>query len=256
MLGSHQIRKPLHSLRLKQVAAPFLLSLSLGALAADPVKASEHPGAAVYQKMCADCHGKQGEGVRGKYDDPLAGNRTMPALTRLIAKTMPEGKEGTCVGADAENVAAYIYEAFYSPAAQARLRPVQESLSRLTVAQYQNSVADLLGHFRPGFDTPPNKERGLRGNYSGFAIPTPEEIEEKKAAEKDPAKKKALAAKPRREEKFTRVDPVVSFHFDQNAPDPEKMIPEEFRVGWTGSVTTPEIVVAALTGTKAPLTGA
>ncbi len=80
----------------------------------------------------------------------------------------------------------------------------------------------------------------MRGNYTGFGIPTPEEIEEKAAAEKDPAKKKALAEKPRREEKFTRLDPVVSFHFGQQAPNPEKMIAEEFRAGWNGSVITQE----------------
>ncbi len=122
------LKNPLPPLCFTQAVGVLLLSLSLGATAQEPTRASEHPGAAVYQKMCADCHGKQGEGVHGKYEDPLAGNRTIPALTRLIAKTMPEGKEGTCVGPDAENVAAYIYDAFYSPTAQAKLRPVQESL--------------------------------------------------------------------------------------------------------------------------------
>ena len=48
------------------------------------------------------------------------GNRSQPQLAKYIAKSMPEDDPGTCTGADAEKVAAFIFEAFYSPAAQAR----------------------------------------------------------------------------------------------------------------------------------------
>jgi cytochrome c len=58
----------------------------------------EHPGAKVYQQMCADCHGAKGEGVADKYDEPLVGNRSVPSLIRYISRAMPDGKEGTCVG--------------------------------------------------------------------------------------------------------------------------------------------------------------
>ena len=218
---------------------PLLSALGCPAFAQDG-SVAEHPGAVIYRKMCADCHGANGQGVEGKHDDPLAGTRSVAGLARIIAKTMPEGKEGTCVGADADAVAGYIYEAFYSPAAQARIRPVQETLSRLTVAQYKNSVADLVGRFTPGFDTAPKTDRGLRALFTGFAIPTPEEIEEKKAAEKDPAKRKELQKKPRRTEKVERVDPVVSVHFGAEAPNPATMIPEEFQGRWFGSVLAPE----------------
>ena len=190
-------------------------------------------GAAIYEKSCAECHGKKGEGVQGKYAEILAGNRSLASLTRLISKTMPEGKEGTCVGADAEAVAAYIFEAFYSPAAQARVRPVRESLSHLTVAQYRNSVADLLGRFRPGFDKPLGKEHGLRGVYSGFAIPTPEE----EAEAKDTKKKDKKA---RRAESFNRVDGALNFHFGTESPNVEKMIPGEFNIRWSGALYAPE----------------
>jgi mono/diheme cytochrome c family protein len=222
---------------------PWALTLfcSLGSLLpAQEVSAAEHPGAVIYRRMCADCHGAKGQGVEGKHDDPLAGTRSVAALARIIAKTMPEGKEGTCVGVDADAVAAYIYEAFYSPAAQARIRPVQETLSRLTVAQYKNSVADLVGRFTPGFDTAPKADRGLRVLFTGFAIPTPEEIEEKKAAEKDPAKRKELQKKPRRTEKVERVDPVVSVHFGAESPNPAAMIQEEFQGRWFGSLLAPD----------------
>ena len=224
------------------VSALFLLTgLALAQQADQGEQAlALHPGAAIYRKMCADCHGLQGEGVRDKHEDPLVGSRSVAGLARLIAKTMPEGKEGTCVGADADAVAAYIYDAFYSPVAQARIRPVQESLSRLTVAQYQNSVADLIGRFTPGFDTPPKEDRGLRTVFTGFAIPTPEEIEEKKAAETDPIKRKELQKKPRRPEKLERVDPVVAVHLGAESPAPAKMIAEEFQGRWFGSVIAPD----------------
>ena len=63
---------------------------------------------------------------------------------------MPEDAPGDCVGEDAEKVAAYIYESFYSKAAQARnkFQPPRIELSRLTVRQYQNAVADLFGSFQ------------------------------------------------------------------------------------------------------------
>ncbi len=219
----------------------LILLYASGSLAlAQEATVEEHPGAAIYRKMCADCHGTSGQGVEGKHDDPLVGTKSVASLARIIAKTMPEGKEGTCVGGDADAVAGYIYEAFYSPAAQARIRPVRETLSRLTVVQYKNSVADLVGRFTPGFDTAPKGERGLRALFTGFAIATPEEIEEKKAAEQDPAKRKELQKKPRRTEKVERVDPVVSVHFGAEAPNPATMIPEEFQGRWFGSVLAPE----------------
>ena len=87
----------------------------------------------------------------------------MASLAKLIAKTMPEDEPGTCVGPDAEQVSAYIYDAFYSKAAQTRnpMRLARIELSRLTVRQYRNAVADLVGSFRrmPGWDD----RRGLEG---------------------------------------------------------------------------------------------
>jgi hypothetical protein len=152
---------------------------------------------------------------------------------------MPEGKEGTCVGEDAAAVAAYIYNAFYSPTAQAKLRPVQESLSRLTVAQYQNSVADLVGRFRPGFDRAPAAERGLRAVYSGFLKPTPEELAGI-AAEKNFEKRKELEKAAEKKERLERVESRLAVSFGGEAPNPEKMIPEKFSADWHGSLVTTE----------------
>ena len=61
---------------------------------------------------------------------------------------MPKDDPGKCVGEDADQVAGYLYEAFYSPIAQARVKPARIELSRLTVRQYRNAVADLVGSER------------------------------------------------------------------------------------------------------------
>lgn len=201
-------------------------------------------GAVIYQKMCADCHGDKGQGVKDQYDEPLHGNRSLVSLTKRIARTMPDDNVGACVGDDATKVAAYIYETFYSPKAQARLHPPEFDLSRLTIAQYRTSVADLVGRFRPGFDKPPGSQRGLKAHYSGPELEKPADPtatpevkpEDKPQAKKDDAKKK----KDRPKVQFDRVDGQVSFHFGTASPDPEKMDPEEFSVRWDGSIIAEE----------------
>ena len=55
---------------------------------------AESPGAVIYRKECASCHGRKGEGVAGKHDEQLIGRRNVAALAKYIAKTMPEDKEG------------------------------------------------------------------------------------------------------------------------------------------------------------------
>ncbi len=71
------------------------------------------------------------------YPRPLAGDRSVSQLTRLIARTMPKDTDDKCSGEDAQKVAAYIYDAFYSKTAQARNKPPRIELSRLTVRQYR-----------------------------------------------------------------------------------------------------------------------
>ena len=99
--------------------------------------------------------------------DALYGDRSVASLARLIEKTMPEEDPDHCVGDDAKAVAQYIYDAFYSPAARAKLGKgelAKIETARLTVPQYRNAVADVISsfyrdaptHFEPG---------GLRGYY-------------------------------------------------------------------------------------------
>ena len=77
---------------------------------------------------------------------------------------MPDGKADLCVGEDAARVAKYIYEAFYSPAAQARNQPARVMFSRLTRRQYEESIADLMGEFL-GRTSTFSDERGLTGTW-------------------------------------------------------------------------------------------
>ncbi len=122
-------------------------------------------GAEIYQRKCASCHGASGEGSPDHYPRLLAGDRSAAALARLIAKTMPEDAPGECVGADAEKVAAYIHESFYSRTAQARLKGElpRIELARLTVRQYREVAADLIGSFRES--NKPDEGRGLAAVY-------------------------------------------------------------------------------------------
>ena len=178
--------------------------------------ADESPktGEQIYRRQCASCHGVLGEGSED-YPRPLAGDRSTAQLARLIERTMPEDDPGTCVGEEARRVAAYIYDGFYSKTAQARNKPPRIELSRLTVRQYRNAVAELIGSFRePG--TWDGKEHGLRGEYyKSGRIRNGDRV-------------------------LTRLDPGVKFDFGLNAPEPDKFDPKEFSIGWKGAVLAPD----------------
>jgi len=179
-----------------------------------PVRApaSDRNGQEIYVAICAACHGPQGEGTK-KHDKRLEGGRSVAQLAELIRETMPANDVGLLSSKDAEAVATYIHGAFYSQVARERNRPARVELARLTVRQYRNSVADLVGSFRwePKFgDT-----RGLKGEY--------------------------YAARNIRNEKrvLERTDPQVAFDFGTNAPS-EKMEAHEFSIRWMGLVLAPE----------------
>lgn len=250
------------------------LALIHGLLPASAPAPGAHPGKVIYDKLCLECHGDKGQGVEGKYDESLIGNRTLEALARKIEKTMPEENVGACVGEDAKQVAAYIYDAFYSVTAQARNNPPAKDLTRLTIAQYRTSVMDLIGRFRngPGFDRPINPETGLKGFYRGFEpqaplvhstekLPEEKKLEELKAAKADgkqisaaqndvrraidrrnEARRQAEEQhrKDRKQYKFERVDGRIAFHYGTESPEKGKMIPEEFNNRWDGSVIAEE----------------
>lgn len=216
--------------RFRLVLPLVACGLAPGARAAGP----EHPGKAIYQKLCVECHGDRGQGVEGEYDDALTGERSLEALAREIERTMPEDDPKACVGEDAKQVAAYIYDAFYSPAAQARNDPPRKDLARLTIPQFRHSVMDLLGRFRmgAGFDRPEAGELGLKGAYRGF--------EPLKPGDKLPKGIASQRAKGRAKHNFERVDAQIAFHFGEESPEPGKMGTDEFRLEWSGCVIAPE----------------
>ena len=159
-------------------------------------------GEQIYRQKCASCHGESGEGTDDHYPRPLIGERPVASLARLIAKTMPEDAPGECVGEDAQKVAAYIYETFYSKDAQARnkFRLPRIELSRLTVRQYRNAVTDLIGSFRNSGRW--DEERGLKGEYTS-------------------------RGRRRRDGNggggsLNRVDPEIKFQFGTSSPIPEQ----------------------------------
>jgi cytochrome c5 len=171
-------------------------------------------GARLYREQCMSCHGAKGEGVADKHDEPLYGERSVESLARLIAKTMPEDKPGTCVGEDADSVAAYIFEAFYSPQARARNNPPRVELARLTNRQYRESVADLVGSFRKVQQT--TVKGGLRAEY----------FQSNGMNKKD---KKILS----------RIDESVDFNFGGDAPV-DGVAHDQFSIAWAGSLLAPD----------------
>lgn len=201
-------------MRVYQSISTLLTAALVTVLAASAAFADEPTGEQIYREKCASCHGENGEGTEDSYPEPLVGDRPLSDLTRVIVETMPEGEPELCVGEEAAKVAAYINDAFYSKAAQARNEPVRVELSHLTVRQYQNAVADLVGSFTGSAKH--DDERGLNGEYFNDR-------------------------RPRRDKRLIeRRDPKIDFDFGTDGPEPEKFDPHEFSIKWEGSVLAPD----------------
>lgn len=170
-------------------------------------------GDAIYRRLCVECHGERGEGVAGKYDETLHGDRPVDSLARLIERTMPEDRPELCVGPDATAVAQYIFNAFYSPAARARNRPARVDVVRLTNRQFRESVADLFGEFLP--ELPPATPGGLRAVLY---------------------QSKGMNKKDR--EVTSRTDAAVNFDWGTNSPV-EGITADQFSIAWSGSLIAP-----------------
>lgn len=177
-----------------------------------PAKAAAMTGEQIFGAQCSACHGAHGEGAVA-YPHALTGDKTADQLAKFIAGAMPPGPTH-CPPADATRVAAYLYDAFYGPLAQERNRPARVALSRLTVRQYRNAVADLIGSFRG--PVPLDGERGLRAEYYPG--------------------RDVGGGEPR----AARVDPNVDFRFDTSAPSGVTLDPHQFSIRWRGSVIAPD----------------
>ncbi len=197
----------------------LLATLAAATLTAASASAAvdESPGARIYAEQCAECHGPEGQGSELDYPYPLEGERSVDGLTAFIDRKMPPGFAEECVGDDAEAVARYIYDAFYSEIAQARNAPPRIELARLTVRQYRNALADLVGSFR--WEPERVEQRGLRAEY----------YDGRRFRGKDRV--------------FERVDPEVRFDFGTESPDPadeDFQNPNLFAIRWEGSILSTE----------------
>lgn len=143
-----------------------VLAASVPALPAAAPRAPD--GKRLFQKQCANCHGKAGEGVKEKYAEALTGDWSVAKLTRYVEANMPDDDPGTLSTAEAEAVSRYLHEAFYSRAAQARLHPVRVELAHLTGHQHVVTVADLVRGFDAA-DAPASSARGLEAVYYNAA---------------------------------------------------------------------------------------
>jgi hypothetical protein len=199
----------------RSVRLALALAAAVALLPAPPALAADRSGEQIYRESCASCHGASGEGTLEEYPHPLIGERKVDALAKLIGKTMPSDDPGSLGAEDSQKVAAYVFDAFYSPAAQTRNVPKIE-LSRLTVRQYREVLADLVGALRGDDGAQPTKFEGLKGQYY----------------------------KSRRfrdsEKGLERIDAGVAFDFGRGSPEPEKLDPLAFSARWSGSVLAPE----------------
>ena len=183
--------------------------------------AAPRAGEVVYREDCMRCHGPVGQGVAGKADEPLVGEKSIAALAKYIAREMPEDDPGTLSLADATASAEHIHQAFYSAEARARNHPPRIELAHLTVRQYRESIADLLGSLRGGATT--TESGGLAGVY-------------RERPERDPAK----PDRDRPEVTFKKqVDPVIDFDFGAKAPE-KGTYAAQFAINWSGSVLVPD----------------
>ena len=194
-------------------------------------------GEAIYRNQCAECHGAHGEGVDEEYAEPLYGDRSLKSLTRLIERTMPEEEPALCAGDDAAAVAAYIYDAFYSPEARNRLNPPEILPARLTNRQFRESVADLVGSFTSSGAAPQEDNRRRRGrgrNGSSISQEIREATEGLRAEYYD---SKGMNKKDKRH--IVRIDSSIDFDFGEGSPD-ESINAEQFSIAWEGSLIARE----------------
>ncbi len=166
-------------------------------------------GSVIYKSKCASCHGEKGEGGTKQYQEPLTGDASRKELAKRISDTMPEEDPESCVGEDAEAVAEFVFDQFYSDAAQVRNRPPRIGLARLTGPQLRQSLADLYSHF--GGTPKSTNERGVNATY----FDGPSWKNENK--------------------KIERLDPVIQFDFGHNSPG-EGIDPKAFYIQWEGGI--------------------
>lgn len=204
-------------------------------------------GPAIYRQLCAACHGDRGQGTRD-YPEPLRGSWSLEELTEYIAHSMPEDDPDLCVGEEAGQVARFMHETFYFVGGDRELELPAIAFSRLTVRQFRESVADLLGNFS---DFPaPSAARGLKAHYYAARNRT----EDRKLAEQ-------LDAAIDYQNGVPHFDPSGQYaHLPPKEKPDENRMNEGFSVYWSGSLLAPDtgsyrIIVESKNGFQLRLNG-
>ena len=193
----------------------FRLTLFLLCIATTKnARAQEQNGLVLFREHCSRCHGNNGEGS-DSYPDPLQGNLSVNQLVSYIDKTMPDDDPSQVTGESAKHIAETIHSSFYSLIAQDKNKKARLELSRLTVRQMRESLADIIGSFRHPHPKA-EKQRGLRAEY----------FDSRKFSKRSCV--------------LERLDTKIQFFFGEASPSPEKIQPERFSIRWNGSVIPPE----------------
>src|SRR5258708_29688391 len=99
-----------------------LVTSTLATLSGYASSGDKPTGEQVFRKRCVACHGVKGEGTK-QYHKALTGSKSIVELGGFIPKSMPPSAARKLPNEDATPVAAYIYDAFYSPIAHEGNRP-------------------------------------------------------------------------------------------------------------------------------------
>lgn len=207
-------------------------------------------GKQIFREQCVICHGEDGQGVKGIHEEPLGGEHSLAELTKLINDTMPKAMPEAVVGKDAALVAKYVHEKFYGDAAPAgsakQAAGPRVELSRLTVRQYENVLADLIGSFRPQRNAGRYWQTYLASLRRDESAPVeahrPRTKKDRKDEHLPPHGLHGSYYKSRvvgfRDRVFDRIDPNVAFDFGEGNPDP-RLPKNEFAMAWDGSLVAP-----------------
>lgn len=179
-------------------------------------------GERIYREQCVSCHGAAAQGVEGKYATALRGDWSLARLTRYIAQNMPEDSPEALTAAEADAVSAYLFAAFYSPAAQARLHPARIELQHLTNQQYAVVVADLMAGLEGTVAAPAAAADGAAG-LSAVAYTS---------AQRGRFDAGKVAARG--------VDARIDFSFAPDSPVRGRVGSADFSLQWRGSILAEE----------------
>ncbi len=213
-----------------------------------PVMADGGPvrtGEQIYRQQCASCHGSMGEGTDDHYPRPLVGERSVAGLVAADRQDDAGGCPWRMRGRRCrESRSLYLRVVLLQiRAGRNKFQIPRIELSRLTVRQYKNAIADLLGSFQ---QTPGHwdQQRGLKAEYS--------------------SRGRRRRNSNGGSSSLNRVDPEIHLDFGTGSPIPEQnalkdiakswqrfpvlLVPlsafsgfsQEFRANWQGSLLAPE----------------